>query len=55
VYANTDSNGLNRWGDYSGSARDLITQKDVWFAEEYGSTSATQQGMWGAPNRFGAS
>jgi hypothetical protein len=47
VYSNIDSNGLNRWGDYSGSARDPVNPKDVWFAEEYGSTSATQQGLWG--------
>lgn len=47
VYSNIDSNGLNRWGDYSGAARDPVNPKDVWFAEEYGSTSNTNQGLWG--------
>jgi hypothetical protein len=47
VYSNIDSNGLNRWGDYSGAARDPSNPKDVWFAEEYGSTSNTNQGLWG--------
>jgi hypothetical protein len=47
TYVSLDSNGLNRWGDYSGSARDPVNPKDVWFAEEYGSTSATQQNLWG--------
>ena len=47
TYSNIDSNGLNRWGDYSGAARDPVNAKDVWFAEEYGSTSNTNQGRWG--------
>lgn len=47
TYSNIDSNGLNRWGDYSGSARDPADPKDVWFAEEYGSTSNTSQRLWG--------
>jgi hypothetical protein len=47
TYSNIDSNGLNRWGDYSGAARDPVNPKDVWFAEEYGSTSNTNQGLWG--------
>ena len=37
----------NRWGDYSGAARDPNRPEDVCVAEEYGSTSATDTDQWG--------
>jgi hypothetical protein len=40
-------NGINRWGDYSGAARDPSNSKDVWFAAELGSTSSTDSCAWG--------
>lgn len=43
----------NRWGDYSGAQRDPANPWDVWFAEEYGSTSSTNTDAWGtAIGRF---
>jgi hypothetical protein len=43
----------NRWGDYSGAQRDPANPWDVWFAEEYGSTSSTNTDLWGtAIGRF---
>jgi hypothetical protein len=43
----------NRWGDYSGAARDPSNPWDVWFAEEWGSTSTTNTNAWGtAIGRF---
>jgi IPT/TIG domain len=43
----------NRWGDYSGAARDPVNPWDVWFAEEWGSTSTTNTDAWGtAIGRF---
>ena len=37
----------NRWGDYSAAVRDPADPYDVWFGEEFGSSSTTNTDAWG--------
>lgn len=51
--ANPPNPTANRWGDYSGAARDPSNPWDIWLAEEWGSTSTTNTDAWGtAIGRF---
>ncbi len=45
----TAANGdtRNRWGDYSAAVQDPTNPNDIWVAEEFGSTSATNTDLWG--------
>ena len=49
-YVKKDSNGRNRWGDYSGIARDWSTG-DIWLYGEYAKPS-NQWGTWIGRTKF---
>jgi uncharacterized repeat protein (TIGR01451 family) len=46
-YRKLDSNGLNRWGDWSATTVDPLNDTDFWTIQEYAATNGSSTILWG--------